>query len=73
MQPNALRNPKSWILALNPNQGEAIKMLKGGIEMSDRVVTVSPSYAQVLKTYALKVWGLRASGVSGFRGAWVRV
>ena len=50
MQPNALRNPKSWILALNPNQGEAIKMLKGGIEMSDRVVTVSPSYAQVLKT-----------------------
>ena len=29
------------------DKGEAIKMLKGGIEMSDRVLTVSPSYCQV--------------------------
>ena len=26
------------------DKGEAIKLLKGGIEMSDRVVTVAPSY-----------------------------
>ena len=29
------------------DKGEAVKLLKGGIEMSDRVVTVAPSYCQV--------------------------
>lgn len=41
------------------DKGEAIKMLKGGIEMSDRVITVSPSYCQEIMTDE-GAWGMKA-------------
>ena len=41
------------------DKGEAIKLLKGGIEMSDRVVTVAPSYKDEIMVCA---WSVRLGG-----------
>jgi len=40
------------------DKGEAIKLLKGGIEMSDRVVTVAPSYCQEIMSLEGS-WGMQ--------------
>lgn len=39
------------------DKGEAVKMLKGGIEMADRVVTVAPSYRDEIMTLE-GAWGM---------------
>lgn len=39
------------------DKGEAVKLLKGGIEMSDRVCTVAPSYCQEIMTVE-GAWGM---------------
>ena len=41
------------------DKGEAIKLLKGGIEMSDRVITVAPSYCQEIMSVE-GAWGMEA-------------
>lgn len=40
------------------DKGEAVKLLKGGIEMSDRVVTVAPSYCQEIMSDEGS-WGMK--------------